>query len=632
MATIRELVTVLKYHVDKSGLNQYKTQAVAAARQVKSAIRTASAAGKGGFQGLFLGIRDAVREQRTFIRDQAKLLRQSREVGGQFSAMAGYIRAAFAGIGLASFTNAADAVAGSEAQIDLFAQNPGNKKQIRDQIFKNSQAAGSDYIAGLDMFGSIARNRSTLGLSDQDAIKLADLTGKAVALTSKGAAQDSAAILQFSQALGAGLLQGDELSSILENSGGLALAIADAFGVSVTQLKQMGKEGKLTSKAMAQGLLKQASSIEERFAKIPKTFGKGFTIIKNSFLKLSADINESTGAAEGFFKVSQLIAENMTQIVKTLGALGAIWAVHRTKNALIAMRTVTDEIDGKIVKTIMNWRTFAQVTAKNLLPLLKVAAVLTALYLVGQDIYGWLNGMDSATESLIGPASEWKSQIDAIAEVFGKIKKLITGNANDLGEWITKWGVILTAGYGLYMILSPIRRLLWNITKVVIPMMWRAFAMHPIGRIIMLIGLIASAVWWVYENWDLVKLKIAEGWDWIKNKVNGIWDSVIKYFTDKWESAINKVKQAMAFLNPFEDTEGGLIPTVAEGGQRNLRIQQARNMKRAGNGSAPDVTVNQTNHITTNGTPEATGNAIGRATGRALSKGSGSFGTVEAAP
>ncbi len=621
MATIRELVTILKYHVDKSGLNQYKTQAVAAARQVKSAIRTASAAGKGGFQGLFLGIRDAVREQRTFIRDQAELLKKSREASKQYSALAGYIRAAFAGVGLASFTNAADAVAGSEAQIDLFAQNPGNKKQIRDQIFKNAQNAGSDYIAGLDMFGSVARNRSTLGLNDQDAIKLADLTGKAVALTSKGAAQDSAAILQFSQALGAGLLQGDELSSILENSGGLALAIADAFGVSVTQLKQMGKEGKLTSKEMAQGLLKQASKIEERFAKIPKTFGKGFTIIKNAFLKLSADINESTGAAEGFFKVSQLIAENMTQIVKTLGALGAIWAVHRTKNALIDMRTVTDEINGKLVKTVMNWRTFAQVTAKNLFPLLKVAAVLTALYLVGQDIYGWLNGMDSVTEDLIGPAAEWKSQIDAVAEVFRKIKKFITGNADDLGKWATKWGVILTAGYGLLLILKPIRRLLWNIAKVVIPMMWRAFAMHPIGRIIMLIGVAASAVWEIYNNWDLVSVKLQKGID-----------SIAKFFTDKWTSAINAVKDAMAFLNPFESTEGGLIPTVAEAGKRNLRIQEARNRRRAGNSLGPDITVNQTNHITTNGTPEATGNAVGRATGRALSKGSGSFGTVEAAP
>lgn len=625
MATIRELVTVLKYRVDNSGLNQYKTQAVATARQIGSAIRTASAAGKGGFQGLFLGVRDAVREQRTFIRDQAKLLRQSREVGGQFSAMAGYIRAAFAGVGLASFTNAADAVAGSEAQIDLFAQNPGNKKQIRDQIFNNAQAAGSDYIAGLDMFGSIARNRSTLGLSDQDAIKLADLTGKAVALTSKGAAQDSAAILQFSQALGAGLLQGDELSSILENSGGLALAIADAFGVSVTQLKQMGKEGKLTSKEMAQGLLKQASKIEERFAKIPKTFGKSFTIIKNAFLKLSADINESTGAAEGFFKVSQLIAENLAAIAKTLAILGASWALMRMKAALMSgLQGVT-----MLGAALIRLRTMGM---GALFPFLKMAAVLGSIYLIGEDISVWLKGGKSLIGNLIGPASEWSGPIQTIKDTLTSIKNSLGGASQTLGQWVVKWGTISTVVAGLYLILKPIGLLIWNIATVIIPMMWKAFAMTPLGRILSLIGLVAAAVWWIYENWDLVKLKIAEGWDWIKNKVNGIWDSVIKYFTDKWTSAINAVKEAMAFLNPFENTEGGLIPTVAEGGKRNLRIQEARNRRRAGNSLGPDITVNQTNHITTNGSPEATGNAVGRATGRALEKGSGSFGTVEAAP
>lgn len=625
MATIRELVTILRYRVDKSGLNQYKTQAVAAARQIGSAIRTASAAGKGGFQGLFLGVRDAVREQRTFIRDQAKLLRQSREVGGQFSAMAGYIRAAFAGIGLASFTNAADAVAGSEAQIDLFAQNPGNKKQIRDQIFKNSQASGSDYIAGLDMFGSIARNRSTLGLSDQDAIKLADLTGKAVALTSKGAAQDSAAILQFSQALGAGLLQGDELSSILENSGGLALAIADAFGVSVTQLKQMGKEGKLTSKEMAQGLLKQASNIDDRFAKIPKTFGKGITIIKNAFLKLSADINESTGAAEGFFKVSQLIAENLAAIAKTLAILGASWALMRMKAALMSGLQGVTMLGAALIR-------LRAMGMGALFPFLKMAAVLGSIYLIGEDISVWLKGGKSLIGNLIGPASEWSGPIQTIKDTLTSIKNSLGGASQTLGQWVVKWGTISTVVAGLYLILKPIGLLIWNIATVIIPMMWKAFAMTPLGRILSLIGLVAAAVWWIYENWDLVKLKIAEGWDWIKNKVNGIWDSVIKYFTDKWTSAINAVKDAMAFLNPFENTEGGLIPTVAEAGKRNLRIQEARNRRRAGNSLGPDITVNQTNHITTNGSPEATGNAVGRATGRALEKGSGSFGTVEAAP
>lgn len=624
MATIRELVTVLKYRVDKSGLNQYKTKAVATARQIGSAIRSASAAGKGGFQGLFLGVRDAVREQRTFIRDQAKLLRQSREVGGQFSAMAGYIRAAFAGIGLASFTNAADAVAGSEAQIDLFAQNPGNKKQIRDQIFKNSQGAGSDYVAGLDMFGSIARNRSTLGLSDQDAIKLADLTGKAVALTSKGAAQDSAAILQFSQALGAGLLQGDELSSILENSGGLALAIADAFGVSVTQLKQMGKEGKLTSKEMAQGLLKQASNIEERFAKIPKTFGKGITIIKNAFLKLSADINESTGAAEWFFKISQLIAENLAAIAKTLAILGASWALMRMKAALMSGLQGVTMLGAALIR-------LRAMGMGALFPFLKIAAILGSIYLIGEDISVWLKGGKSLIGNLIGPASEWSGPIQTIKDALTSIKNSLGGASQTLGEWVVKWGTISTVVGGLYFILKPIRWLIWNIATVIIPMMWKAFAMTPLGRILSLIGLIAAAVWWIYENWDQVKLKIAEGWDWIKNKVNGIWDSVIKYFTDKWTSAIDAVKKAMAFLNPFENT-GGLIPTVAEAGNRNLRIQQARNMRRASNGAAPDVTFNQTNHITTNGSPEAAGNAVGRATGRAIEKGSGSFGTVEAAP
>ena len=78
----------------------------------------------------------------------------------------------------------------------------------------------------------------------------------------RGAQQ--AALMQLGQALGSGALRGDELNSIIEQAPRLANAIADSFGVPIGQLKDLGKEGKLTSKELAQGLLKQADKIQKR--------------------------------------------------------------------------------------------------------------------------------------------------------------------------------------------------------------------------------------------------------------------------------------------------------------------------------------------------------------------------------
>jgi tape measure domain-containing protein len=599
MPTVRELVTVLKYRVDKSGLREYKNQAVAAARQIGGAVRTASAIGRGGFQGLALGIRDGIREQRVFIREQAMLLRQTRQTGHQFNALSGYIRTAFAGIGLAAFTGSVDKIIGSEAQIDLFAQNPANKKQIRDQIYSNAQAAGSDYLGGLNMFGSIARNRSTLGLTDEDAVRLADLTGKAVALTSQGAAQDSAAIMQFSQALGSGTLQGDELRSILENSGGLAIAISEAFGVSVDKLKEMGADGKLASDVMARGLLKQAEKIQAKFDQMPKGFGKGLTLIRNAWVKTARDINTATQASEGFFKISQLIAANLTGILSTFGLIGAAWGIHSAKNALRDMRTITQTINGETVKTVMNWRTFAMVTARSLLPLLRIAAILGSIYLIGEDISVWLKGGKSLIGTLIGPASEWKPQIDAVVNSLSSIKEWITGTSEGLGQWVTKWGTIATVVGGLYLLLAPFVAMVVNLATALIPLLWRVITMHPIGLLI-------AALITVIAKWDTIISKVKEAWGYISDVLGA---------------------DGASFRNPDPNNPNENY------GNASLRKQQNRAIRTMGQqAGVQDININQTNHITTNGSPGEVSSAVGRSTGRALEKGSRALGPVEATP
>jgi tape measure domain-containing protein len=597
MATVRELVTVLKYHVDKSGLREYKNQAVAAARQIGTAVRTASAVGRGGFQGLFLGLRDAVREQRTFIRDQAILLRQTRQVGGQYSALAGYLRAAFAGIGVASITNAIDQAMGSEAQIDIFAQNPANKNLIRDQIYRHAQASGSDYIAGVDMFGSIARNRSTLGLSDADAIKLADLTGKAVATTSKGAAQDSAAILQFSQALGSGVLQGDELRSILENSGGLAVAIAESFGISVTELKEMGKAGKLTAKEMAQGLLKQAEKIEAKFNALPKGFGKGMTLIRNAWVKTARDINEATKASERFFKVNQLVAENLIGILKTLTLLGTSWALIRMRAALMGGLQGVTMLGAALIR-------LRALGMGALFPFLRMATILTSLYLVGEDISVWMQGGKSLIGTLIGPASDWKPQIDSIINSIASIKEWITGSTEGLGAWLTKWGTISVVVGGLAMLFAPFVAMIVNLATYLVPLLWAAITKHPIGLLIAALGTVIA-------NWDTIISKVKEAWGYI-SKVLG---------TD-----------GASFRNPDPNN-----PAVNYGNARERKLQNINNRAIGNRLYGDSIDLIQNNYITTNGSPAEVGRAVGSAAQQGVkravdNKPAPGYGSVEAPP
>lgn len=93
-------------------------------------------------------------------------------------------------------------------------------------------------------------------------------------------AEATAAARQFAQALGSGVLQGDELRSILENNQELARQLAKALGVSVGELRKLGEEGKLTADRVANALLSQLPEIRAKLSEVPLTTAEAWTKLK----------------------------------------------------------------------------------------------------------------------------------------------------------------------------------------------------------------------------------------------------------------------------------------------------------------------------------------------------------------
>jgi tape measure domain-containing protein len=70
------------------------------------------------------------------------------------------------------------------------------------------------------------------------------------------AVESSSALLQLKQALGSGVLQGDELRSIREQAPAVGQAIAREMGVTIGELKKLGSEGQITTDIVLRALAK----------------------------------------------------------------------------------------------------------------------------------------------------------------------------------------------------------------------------------------------------------------------------------------------------------------------------------------------------------------------------------------
>ena len=68
-------------------------------------------------------------------------------------------------------------------------------------------------------------------------------------------------MLQLSQALGSGVLRGDELNSIFEQAPNLIRNIADYLGVGIGQIREMAKEGELTADVVKNAIFAAADEI-----------------------------------------------------------------------------------------------------------------------------------------------------------------------------------------------------------------------------------------------------------------------------------------------------------------------------------------------------------------------------------
>lgn len=177
-----------------------------------------------------------------------------------------------------------------------------------------------------EVAGSIARMLPMvreMGGGVNESSRLAEILISTARLSGASAAEAASSTQQFAQALGSGVLQGDELKSILENNSTLARALAKALGTNVGALKEMGAEGKLTADVVGNALLGQYDEIQSRTAALPDTVGGAWTRITNAFQFAVDSFNNGTGAFGAVAAVMTSLANVVEAVARSLGVTGS---------------------------------------------------------------------------------------------------------------------------------------------------------------------------------------------------------------------------------------------------------------------------------------------------------------------
>lgn len=229
----------------------------------------------------------------------------------------------FANLDLGKYLNAAAAIA-AVASVGTAVKNVtssivemGNQWGQTTAMLKNAVGATGDYKSSLetsleyankvgvstdDFIQSASRLRTLapeVVSNYGDAAKFTKLLDENMISTGASTQEASSAMRQITQALGKGIVNGDELNSIMENSPQIARMLAKHLNVAVGDLKQLGKEGEISGQALYDTVLENADAIEKQFAAMPVTADRAWNSIKNTIGARSAEAATALSANLG---------------------------------------------------------------------------------------------------------------------------------------------------------------------------------------------------------------------------------------------------------------------------------------------------------------------------------------------
>lgn len=250
------------------------------------------------------------------------------------------VRRAIAGIALATVTSEvtdlADAWTRASNQISAAAAATGTAGVSLSTIADVARSTRTEFEATATLYARLTRATGELGASQEQIIAATRLINQSFVAGGASAQEQASAIIQLSQALSSGVLQGDELRSLRESSPLLLAAIAKEFGVAQGALKALGAEGKLTSDRIFKAILNAAPEIEAQFSVTQSTVSDSFTNLRTAAVEYVGQLNDSLGVTASFGNVVNGLADNFETFadglliaVTLLGARGLGGALNR---------------------------------------------------------------------------------------------------------------------------------------------------------------------------------------------------------------------------------------------------------------------------------------------------------------
>lgn len=332
-----------------------------------------------------------------------------------------------------------------------------------DQLADRARTLGAGMDSYIDGYIMLANATDGVLANQREVTEILDTLNAGLKASGADAGTAAGVMRQFGQALGSGTLRGDELNSMNEGAGvlmrELARAILGPHGT-VGALKKMAEQGKLTTEVVLAGMRKIGPGLRAQTEGMGRTVGQATQGLRDTIGRVIARFDAATGFTKRLADGLDWMSGAIERGIQFLGGMDTIANTLGITLGVIATARLPALVAGLTAVARAAWAFVA--------PFAPAIAAATAVFLVVQDLYSWINGQDSLAGQLFGPfedvANAVKTQIASIRQwvsdllttvdtLWKKVSSIdsITGLAKDAASAVGNGAASLASSAGAFV-------------------------------------------------------------------------------------------------------------------------------------------------------------------------------------
>lgn len=387
--------------------------------------------------------------------------------------------------GVLKIVNLSDEYTRTNARLGMIVDSQNTVEGLQNKIYASAQRSRASYADTADMVAKLSQRTGKL-FSNDESILFAENLNKLYKIAGASQQEMKSSQLQLLQAMGSGVLRGEEFNAVFEAAPNVMQAVADSMGEPIGKLRELAADGKISADIVKNALLNIPEETLNAFDNMPMTWADVWTGFTNKLYMASQPILQviswiadkwsilepivlGLATAVGLYTAALLVNKGVqvaTTIAKTVGAIAAVAhgaAITEEMTATTGMTAAQLKFNAALYNCPLTWilliiiaviaafyaviAVINKVTGKSLSATGMIAgAFMTAVAFIWNLFLGLVDLILGCVNAIVNPwisfanffANLFNDPIGAIIHLFGDLADTILGVIESIAKALDK--------------------------------------------------------------------------------------------------------------------------------------------------------------------------------------------------